>query len=167
MPSPRAERERATEEASEYRTTTRPTSDKTQDAQLGPGATPGIRLSVGDVPPPVYCGTTRPEGFSVKLWDLLIPPNLGHLFLSAVASTFCNVRGLQQGQRFLSNRSPRDNVPTRPLARRQCHRRSPHLCPHLAPRHRHHARIARRPSLCASHAHGQELWRAKRFTILT
>ena len=96
MPSPRAERERATEEASEYRT--RPTSDKTQDALRGPGATPGIRLSVGDVPPPVYCGTTRPEGFSVKLWDLLIkPPHLDHLFLSAVVTKHCNVRGLQQG----------------------------------------------------------------------
>jgi len=103
MPSPRAERERATEEASEYRT--RPTSDKTQDALRGPGATPGIRLSVGDVPPPVYCGTTRPEGFSVKLWDLLIkPPHLDHLFLSAVVTTHCNVRGLQQG-----------NVPKQPL----------------------------------------------------
>jgi hypothetical protein len=160
-PVPRAERERATE----YRT--RPsthTSDKTQDALApGPGATPGIRLSVGDVPPPVYCGTTRPEGFSVKLWDLIKPPHLDHLFLSAVVTTHCNVRGLQQGN------VPKQPliVPTRPLARRQCHRRSPHLCPHLAPRHRHHARIARRPSLCASHAHGQELWRAKRFTILT
>jgi len=106
MPSPRAERERATEEASEYRT--RPTSDKTQDALRGPGATPGIRLSVGDVPPPVYCGTTRPEGFSVKLWDLLIkPPHLDHLFLSAVVTTHCNVRGLQQG-----------NVPKQPLTQR-------------------------------------------------
>jgi len=113
MPSPRAERERATEEASEYRT--RPTSDKTQDALRGPGATPGIRLSVGDVPPPVYCGTTRPEGFSVKLWDLLIkPPHLWIIYfcrqLSQLTVTFvvCN------RATFPSNRSRRSDTSTRP-----------------------------------------------------
>jgi len=85
-----------------------------------PGVAPGrpgpcLGRRGGDVPPPVYYGTTRPEGFTVKLW-VLIKPHSGSS-ISVCASTFCNVRGLQQGQRFLSNRSrarQRSDTSTRP-----------------------------------------------------
>ena len=58
-----------------------------------PGVAPGrpgpcLGRRGGDVPPPVYYGTTRPEGFTVKLWVLIKP----HSQLPQLSVTFvvCN-----------------------------------------------------------------------------